>query len=200
MLKTKTFTIAAVSEILSISPDTIRSWQRRGLMKSLSQVRPEGGWRRFTREDILRIGVAKDCAQGGISPVVIWGLLNTGGRIVSGVFPYAVGTSFRPLVYGKSFPSLDPTPEPGPANVDDNDICHWQLAYDDEPVRSIREDALRAGITIHNATPGVSEAVLRAASGGTVCTIHKIDLRRILEFLNARIDRWIEENNAEPTA
>lgn len=167
------FTITTVSEILSISADTLRSWQRRGLMRSLSHQdkRSSGEWRRFLREDILRIGLAKRGAEGGVPPADIRELLNWNPGIINGNIPYFVGTSFHPTVY-----KGDPAPE-------QESFCNWYPAFDESV----------------STTDSVSAILSRQALspiGGPVRTFHVIDVRSILAELNGRID-WCLSGEVE---
>ncbi len=62
-------TIAEVSEKCDISPDTLRYYEKEGLLPYIS--RTEGGVRNYTEEDCKRIGFVKCMRSAGLSIEVL---------------------------------------------------------------------------------------------------------------------------------
>lgn len=62
-------TIAEVSEKCGVSPDTLRYYEKEGLLPYIS--RTEGGVRNYTEEDCKRIGFVKCMRSAGLSIEVL---------------------------------------------------------------------------------------------------------------------------------
>ncbi|MCQ4117818.1 MerR family transcriptional regulator [Rhodococcus tibetensis] len=56
--------IAVTSELTGIGPQTLRLYERRGL---LTPARTSGGTRRYSEEDLVRLGRIAELIEGGVN-------------------------------------------------------------------------------------------------------------------------------------
>ncbi|MBM3741025.1 MAG: hypothetical protein FJW39_35260 [Acidobacteria bacterium] len=162
-----------VLKILSMERGLLIGWEDRALYKHPGpKIRP----RVYTREDTLRIGIAKYATQAGISPVAIWALLNQYPHAIQGNVRYALGTLHRPMVYEGQPAWFDPdrSVQAVPQSPDQNDIAFWELVPESQPYFDRK----------------AAEFVRQHSRFGT---IYVVDLTAELQFLNGRIDRYVAE-------
>jgi DNA-binding transcriptional MerR regulator len=66
MLASALFTTGDVAKRLEVAPETIRLWERLGVIRAA--VRTAGGMRLFDEDEILRVGRERDSKRTATSP------------------------------------------------------------------------------------------------------------------------------------
>ena len=118
---TKHLKVGAVARILQIPVGTIRTWNQREYLPDLEPDRAPGQWRRYSRDDVLAIGL--------MSELVTYGSLNPflAGKTVEGFNPALLDHTKRRFVCVGHFDD-GTTSVISVAHLAQLDISRWRYA------------------------------------------------------------------------